>query len=186
MRPDLDLDSVSNKVREDIALLEGMTIGLNELILENGHSLYTHHGRSFLIGHVNVAAILLPFKANHGDSWEDRALADLIYLINRLQELDHIVGYIDISLSKGCQSTCPMDLLPDTCDYGLLMRWECWERFPRHRGLAILLCITWCMPGSLTSGFIWSHWRGKCSRHSRRMRNPQFYGSDKRPMILVH
>ena len=35
-------------------------------------------------------------------------------------------------------------------------------------------CVThvpWCMPGSLTSGFILSWWRGKRSRHSRRMRN---------------
>ena len=31
-----------------------------------------------------------------------------------------------------------------------------------------------CMPGSLTSGFLWSRWRRKRSRHSRRMRNPQF------------
>ena len=42
--------------------------------------------------------------------------------------------------------------------------------------------VPWCMPGSLTSGFLWSRWRGKCSRHSRRMRNPQFYVSGKRPM----
>ena len=35
-------------------------------------------------------------------------------------------------------------------------------------------CIThvlWCMPGLLTSGFIWSRWPGKRSRHSRRMHN---------------
>ena len=46
-------------------------------------------------------------------------------------------------------------------------------------------CMThlpWCMPGSLTSGFLWSRWRGKRSRHSRRMRNPQFYESGRRPM----
>ena len=32
-------------------------------------------------------------------------------------------------------------------------------------------CVThvpWCMPGSLTSDFLWSRWRGKRSRHSRR------------------
>ena len=31
-------------------------------------------------------------------------------------------------------------------------------------------CVThvpWCMPGSLTSGFFWSWWRGKRSWHSR-------------------
>ena len=34
-------------------------------------------------------------------------------------------------------------------------------------------CVTnvpWCLPGSLTSGFLWSRCLGKCSRHSRRMR----------------
>ena len=41
-------------------------------------------------------------------------------------------------------------------------------------------CVThvpWCMSGSLTRG-----WQGKRSRHSRRMRNPQFYVSGKRPV----
>ena len=49
-------------------------------------------------------------------------------------------------------------------------------------------CVThvpWCMPGSLTSGFIWSWWRGKRSLHSRRVRNPQFYVSGKRSMALI-
>ena len=38
-------------------------------------------------------------------------------------------------------------------------------------------CVTHvpgCMPGSLTSRFLWSRWRRKRSRHSRRMRNPHF------------
>ena len=46
-------------------------------------------------------------------------------------------------------------------------------------------CVThvpWCMPGSLTGGFLWSRWRGKRSRHPRRMQNPQFYVSGKRSM----
>ena len=38
------------------------------------------------------------------------------------------------------------------------------------------------MLGSLTSGFLWSWWWGKRSRHSRRMRNPQFYVSGKKPI----
>ena len=42
--------------------------------------------------------------------------------------------------------------------------------------------VPWCMPGSLTGGFPWSQCRGKRSRHSRRMRNPRFYVSGKRPM----
>ena len=46
-------------------------------------------------------------------------------------------------------------------------------------------CVThvpWCLLGSLTSGFFWSRWRRKRSRHTRRMRNPQFCESGKRPM----
>ena len=48
-------------------------------------------------------------------------------------------------------------------------------------------CVThvpWCMLRSLTSWFLRSRWRGKRSRHSRRMRNPQFYVSGKGPMEL--
>ena len=83
-----------------------------------------------------------------------------------------------------------MGLLPDTQNCGLRMRRECRERFPRHRFQRKLLvsdpdmhhgtCVThvpWCMSGSLNRGG-----GGKRSRHSRRMRNSQFYVSGKRPM----
>ena len=49
-------------------------------------------------------------------------------------------------------------------------------------------CVTHmscCMPRSLISGFLWSRWRGKRSRHSRCTRNPHFYVSRKRPMALI-
>ena len=49
-------------------------------------------------------------------------------------------------------------------------------------------CVThvpWCMPGSLVKGSLWSQWRGKRSRYSRRMRNPQFYVPGKRPMPVA-
>ena len=73
---------------------------------------------------------------------------------------------------------------------GLRMRRECRESFPppsqvsnpdMHHGTC-MTHVPWCMPGSLTSGFLWSRWRGKRSRHSRRMRNPQIYVSGKRPI----
>ena len=47
-----------------------------------------------------------------------------------------------------------------------------------HHGTCVTR-VTWCMPGSLTSGFLWSRWWGK---HSQRMHNLQFYVSGKRPM----
>ena len=48
-----------------------------------------------------------------------------------------------------------------------------------HHGMCITH-VLWCMLGLLTSGFLWSQWQGKHSRHS--WRNPQFYVSGKRPM----
>ena len=50
-------------------------------------------------------------------------------------------------------------------------------------------CVTyapWCMPWSLTGGFLWSWWWGKRSWHSQRMRNAQFYVSGKRPIVRPH
>ena len=47
-------------------------------------------------------------------------------------------------------------------------------------------CVThaaWCMSGLLTSGSLWNRWLEKRSRHSRRMRNPQFCVSGKRTML---
>ena len=55
------------------------------------------------------------------------------------------------------------------------MRREYRERFPRHRWSVIPTCITACA---------WRTWRGKRSRHSRRMHNPQFYVSGKRPIVV--
>ena len=86
-----------------------------------------------------------------------------------------------------------MGLFPDTYTCGLFMCRECRERFPRLRGLSDPdmhhgTCVThvpWCMPGSLTNGFLWSRWRGNHSRQSRSMRNPQFYVSGKRPIALA-
>ena len=38
------------------------------------------------------------------------------------------------------------------------------------------------MPGPIISGFLWSRWRGKRSRHSRCISNPKFYVSGKKPI----
>ena len=49
-----------------------------------------------------------------------------------------------------------------------------------HHGTSITH-VPWCMPGSLTSGFLWKI--GGRGKRSRRMRNLQFYVSGKRPMV---
>ena len=74
------------------------------------------------------------------------------------------------------------------------MRRECRERFPRHRRWAIPTCITaraWrtcrdaCRDRQLSVSFEIGG-GGKRSRHSRRMRNLQFYVSGKRPITCSH
>ena len=50
-----------------------------------------------------------------------------------------------------------------------------------HHGTCVTH-VSWCMPGSLTSDFLWSGWRQKHSQHSRRTNNTQFYVSGKRPI----
>ena len=73
------------------------------------------------------------------------------------------------------------------------MRRECRERFfplPRvsdpamHHG-TFVAHVPWCMLGSLTSDFFEVSGGEKRSRHSRRMRNTQFYVSGKRPIARV-
>ena len=57
--------------------------------------------------------------------------------------------------------------------------------FHVHHGTC-MTHVLGCLPGSLTGGFFWSQWRGKRSRHSRRMRNLQILVSGKRPIQNVH
>ena len=52
-----------------------------------------------------------------------------------------------------------------------------------HHGIC-LPHVPWCMPRSLTSGFLWSR-RGDLSRHSRYKCNTQFCVTSKRPMLLL-
>ena len=78
-----------------------------------------------------------------------------------------------------------MGLLPDTWNCGLRMRRECSE--PHQCGLAIPTCImarVWrtCRDACRDRRWRGERWRGKRSRHSKRMRNPQFYVSGTRPM----
>ena len=81
-----------------------------------------------------------------------------------------------------------MGLLPDMQNCGLRMRRECKERFPHHQlqrkpllsdpGMHHGACVTHVMHAGIAN----PRWRGKRSRHSRRMRNPPFCVSGKRPM----
>ena len=71
---------------------------------------------------------------------------------------------------------------------------ECRERFPRHRlqrkplvsdaGMHHGTCVTHAHT-MMHVGIANLVWRGWCSRHSRRMHNPFFFVSGKRPIPLL-
>ena len=60
---------------------------------------------------------------------------------------------------------------------------QCFSDPAMHHGTCVTH-VPWSMPGTLISSFLWSRWRGKRSRHSQRMRNPQFYVSGKTPIAF--
>ena len=65
-----------------------------------------------------------------------------------------------------------------SCQIRKIAGCACRERFLHHR----VMHAPWCIAGSLTTGFLWSRWRRKRSRHTRCMHNPQIYVSGKRPI----
>ena len=117
--------------------------------------------------------------------------------IHKDQALRSIFWYCTssvIACEVGCYVSNSIGLLPDTQNCGLCMRRESRERFPRHRlqrkplvsdpGMHHGTCVRHvplCMSASLTRGD-----GGKRSQHSRRMRNPQFCISGKRPIWLKY
>ena len=72
-----------------------------------------------------------------------------------------------------------MGLLPDTLDCRLRIRRECWERFPRHHGLAIPTCITARAWRPCRDAWRWENVPGIPGAWA----NPQFYVSGKRPIV---
>ena len=52
----------------------------------------------------------------------------------------------------------------------------------RYHGTCVIH-VPWCIPGSITSGLLWSRWRAK---RSWRMRNLQVYACGKRPMAILN
>ena len=61
-----------------------------------------------------------------------------------------------------------------------------WVSDPGIQHSTFVTHVLCCMPWSLISGFLSGRWREKRSWPPRRMRNPQFYISGKRPMGEVY
>ena len=96
-----------------------------------------------------------------------------VYLLissrNRLQENGPLTRYVKLRVAHAPGMSGTFSPPPQVSD-------------PDMRHGTCVTHVPWCMPGSLTSGFLWRRWRRKRSRLSRRMHNPQFYVSGKRSM----
>ena len=77
-----------------------------------------------------------------------------------------LVRYVNVQVARAPEMPGTFSLSPRVSDTDM------------HRGTCVTQ-VPWCMSELLTSDFLWSWWRRKRSRHSRRMRNPQFYVSGK-------
>ena len=71
-------------------------------------------------------------------------------------------------------STCWLFACVDATGYVMIC-----GRVVRMRKIAGCACAG---NSGITNCFLWSLWRGKYSRHSQRMHNPQFYVSGEKPM----
>ena len=98
--------------------------------------------------------------------------------------------------AAGTKGLTPWDKLSNSTPLPLRDPWaSCQIRSITHcacagiAGLVVHTSITapaWRMLGSLTSCCLWSRWRGKCPRHSRRMRNLHFFVCGKRSMVIIY
>ena len=128
----------------------------------------------------------LLLSVNWRPQWVKYSAAELI---REFPELNYWTGHGDCMMSF--EPWCRNGPLARYANLRVRMRRKCRERFPRHHRQAIPTCITArasrtcrdaCRDRQLTVSFEIGG-GGKRSRHSRRMRNLQFYVSGKRPMV---
>ena len=98
-----------------------------------------------------------------------------------------------VHIIKSCHNIWPMGLLSNTSNGGCACTGNAgnvflaiWGKQSRHASRHVRHARAVMHAGvSLTRDFLWIRRRGKRWRHSRRMRNLQFYASCKRPIIRI-
>ena len=156
----------------------------------------SQHGMNFQMGRLSLVLFVLQLIfISQIDRWTNElseSSRKQAWSHVKLQE--YILQGIGVSLLGSYAVSVYSEVISYTCNFhGPLTRCEKFRvaqaSFPplppvndpnMHHGTWVTH-VPWCMSGSLTSGFLWSQWRGKRSRHSRRMRNLQFCVSGKRP-----
>ena len=129
-----------------------------------------------------------------GIEWLRRHLAPRGIRVHAINFSDYYAMHIDCTLILMKPGLAVVNPYVQNCPQLELFRKSGWDvivapKGVKTKGKQVVSCshglthVSWCMPGSLTSGFLWSRWRGKRSRHSQHMRNPQFYVSGKRPIL---
>ena len=132
-------------------------IGETPLRIHEPADVFTRQPASFRSTRYLVASLR---KSTSGERWQGTPRIPYCYYYGPLAR------YVKLWVAPGMPGTfTPPQRVSDTI---------------MHHGTCVTH-VPWCMP-SLTNGFLWSRWRGKRSQHSRRMPNPQFYASGKRPI----
>ena len=108
-------------------------------------------------------------KFNESISWMMSSLSWYFPIYLHIPSHGSLARYVKLRVAHAPEMVGTFSPPPRVCDPDM------------HHGTCVTH-MSWCMPGLLTSGFLWSRRRGKRSRHSRRMHNVQVHVSCKRPM----
>ena len=88
-----------------------------------------------------------------------------------------IQGFAEFGMGNFRQHIAETNSSTKTCSWHHPWLWASWQ-IRKISGCT-------CAGNAGKVFFLWRRWRGKRSRHSRRMRNPQFYVSGKSPYMRV-
>ena len=116
--------------------------------------------------------------------WNLTAKEQLLSKSNKISPRKNLNLWPITSLQRSKWASCPIREIAGCACAG-----NAWIVFPttlgwrsRHASQHVRHALVVMHVGALTSGVFWSRWPGKRSRHSRRMHNPQFNVSGKRPI----
>ena len=157
---------------------------------------------SAILSQITTVSVLLFYVCHYFDwtwfsvthpisqSWQQISVVASVYLVIYFYIISSKYMRNKINNLHGASSSWPWASYQIRKIASCALRRECWELFPCHRfqrkplvsdpGMHHGTCVThvpWCM-----SGIADLRWRGKRSRHSRRMRKLQVYVSGQRPI----
>ena len=129
----------------------------------------------------HITWVTLKVVDTHSNWWQMNPFTEVFTTTGPWQDISRfhepLARYVKLRFAK-CTGTAGKVFPPPRVSHPGMHRGTC------VTAITAVQHVPWCMPGSLTNGFLWSRWRGKRSRHSRCMRNPQFNVSGQNPCCI--